>query len=47
MYQEAGHVGKSTFLRSAALAQLMMQAGMFVAAREFRANVATGVFTQY
>jgi len=25
----------------------MMQAGMFVAAREFRANVATGVFTHY
>ncbi len=43
----ANQGGKSTFLRSAGLAQLMMQAGMFVAAREFRANVATGVFTHF
>jgi hypothetical protein len=43
----ANQGGKSTFLRSAGLAQLMMQAGMFVGAREFRANVATGVFTHF
>ena len=39
--------GKSTFLRSLGLAQLMMQAGMFVAAQEFRAEVSAGIFTHY
>jgi DNA mismatch repair ATPase MutS len=39
--------GKSTFLRSAGLAQLMMQAGMFVAARSFSADVCDGIFTHY
>jgi MutS domain V len=39
--------GKSTFLRSVGLAQLMMQCGMFVAARSFRASVSTGVFTHF
>ncbi|HVY57724.1 MAG TPA: DNA mismatch repair protein MutS [Xanthobacteraceae bacterium] len=39
--------GKSTFLRSLGLAQLMMQAGMFVGAEEFRASLASGVFTHY
>ena len=34
----ANQGGKSTFLRSVGLAQLMMQAGMFVAARSFRAG---------
>ena len=37
--------GKSTFLRSAGLAQLMMQCGMFVAAGSFRASVCKRVFT--
>ncbi len=39
--------GKSTFLRSAGLAQLMMQCGLFVAARSYRANVTRGVFTHF
>jgi DNA mismatch repair ATPase MutS len=39
--------GKSTFLRSLGLAQLMMHCGMFVAARRFRADVRDGVFTHY
>ena len=39
--------GKSTFLRSVGLAQLMMQCGMFVAARSFRASVSSGVFTHF
>jgi hypothetical protein len=39
--------GKSTFLRSLGLAQLMMQCGMFVAARRFRADLRDGVFTHY
>ena len=43
----ANHGGKSTFLRSAGLAQLMMQAGMFVPAESFAASVSTGVFTHF
>ena len=43
----ANQGGKSTFLRSVGLAQLMMQAGLFVAARSFRADVASGVFTHF
>jgi DNA mismatch repair ATPase MutS len=39
--------GKSTFLRSLGLAQLMMQAGMFVPADTFSAEVRSGVFTHY
>jgi DNA mismatch repair ATPase MutS len=39
--------GKSTFLRSVGLAQLMLQAGMFVTARSFRSSVCTGVFTHF
>jgi hypothetical protein len=39
--------GKSTFLRSVGLAQLMMQCGMFVAAGSFRASVCQGVFTHF
>jgi len=39
--------GKSTFLRSVGLAQLMMQCGMFVTARSFRASVSSGVFTHF
>ncbi len=39
--------GKSTFMRSVGLAQLMMQAGMFVPAETFSAEVRDGVFTHY
>lgn len=39
--------GKSTFLRSAGLAQLMMQCGMQVAADSFSANVCAGLFTHF
>ena len=47
MITGANQGGKSTFLRSAGLAQLMMQAGMFVAAESFTASVAAGVFTHF
>lgn len=43
----ANRGGKSTFLRSVGQAQLMMQAGMFVAAHSFTANVSDGVFTHF
>lgn len=43
----ANRGGKSTFLRSLGIAQLMMQAGMFVPADSFRAPVRTGVFTHF
>ncbi|MBN2256277.1 MAG: hypothetical protein JW704_00350 [Anaerolineaceae bacterium] len=43
----ANQGGKSTFLRSIGLAQIMMQAGMFVAAEDFHANLCSGVFTHY
>jgi len=43
----ANQGGKSTFLRSIGQAQLMMQAGMFVPATSFCANVCKGLFTHY
>jgi DNA mismatch repair ATPase MutS len=43
----ANQGGKSTFLRSIGLAQLMMQCGMFVPAERFNANLCTGVFTHF
>ncbi|HVA61729.1 MAG TPA: DNA mismatch repair protein [Mycobacteriales bacterium] len=43
----ANQGGKSTLLRSVAVGQLMMQAGMFVAAASFAARVCAGVFTHY
>ncbi len=39
--------GKSTFLRSVGLAQLMMQCGLFVTAQSYRASVARGIFTHF
>jgi hypothetical protein len=39
--------GKSTFLRSVGVAQLMMQCGLFVTARSYRADVARGIFTHF
>ncbi|MGH3198551.1 MAG: MutS-related protein [Streptosporangiaceae bacterium] len=47
MITGANQGGKSTLLRSLGLAHLMMQAGMFVGAQSFRADVRTGVFTHY
>lgn len=47
MITGANQGGKSTFLRSVGLAQLMMQAGMFVAAESFTTSVSTGVFTHF
>jgi DNA mismatch repair ATPase MutS len=43
----ANQGGKSTFLRSIGLAQLMMQCGMFVPAKSFSANICEGLFTHY
>jgi MutS domain V len=39
--------GKSTFLRSVGLAQVMMQAGMFVPAESFSSEICDGVFTHF
>jgi DNA mismatch repair ATPase MutS len=39
--------GKSTFLRSIGLAQLMMQSGMFVGAMSFAANICPNLLTHY
>jgi hypothetical protein len=39
--------GKSTFLRSVGIAQLLMQCGAFVPAQSFRGNVCHGVFTHF
>ncbi|HLY86490.1 MAG TPA: hypothetical protein VKO84_08275 [Gaiellaceae bacterium] len=47
MITGANQGGKSTFLRSVGIAQLMMQAGMFVPATELTASVSTGLFTQF
>jgi DNA mismatch repair ATPase MutS len=43
----ANQGGKSVFLRSIGLAQLMMQCGMFVPAESFCANTCGGLFTHY
>lgn len=47
MITGANQGGKSTFLRSIGLAQMMMQSGMFVPAEEFCANTCDGIFTHY
>ena len=47
MITGANQGGKSTFLRSVGLAQLMMQCGMFAPAAEFRASLCRGVFTHF
>ncbi|HEY7261650.1 MAG TPA: hypothetical protein VH589_09230 [Trebonia sp.] len=39
--------GKSTFLRSVGVAQLMMQCGLFVTAGSYQADVAHGIFTHF
>ena len=43
----ANQGGKSTFLRSLGLAQLMMQCGMFASAESFSSNVCDKLFTHY
>jgi DNA mismatch repair ATPase MutS len=43
----ANQGGKSVFLRSIGLAQLMMQSGMFVPAQSFAANICSGLFTHF
>ena len=43
----ANQGGKSTFLRSIGLSQLMMQCGMFVPAESFCSNICDGLFTHY
>lgn len=43
----ANQGGKSSFLRSVGTAQLMMQAGMFVTAASFGANLCNGLYTHY
>ena len=47
MITGANRGGKSTFLRSLGVGQLMMQCGMFVPAESFHADVRTGVFTHF
>jgi MutS domain V len=39
--------GKSTFLRSVGLAQLMMQCGLFVTAQSYQATAGRGIFTHF
>lgn len=43
----ANQGGKSTFLRSLGLSRLMLQAGMFVTAKQYKADLRDGVFTHY
>jgi len=47
MITGANQGGKSTFLRSIGLAQLMMQCGMFVPAESFHGNLCDGIFTHF
>lgn len=47
MITGANQGGKSTFMRSVGLAQLMMQAGSFVTADAFSSSVCSGVFTHF
>ncbi len=43
----ANQGGKSTFLRSIGLAQIMMQCGMFVSAESYESGIFTGIFTHF
>jgi DNA mismatch repair ATPase MutS len=47
MITGANRGGKTTFLRSMGLAQLMMQCGMFVSAESFSANICRSIFTHF
>jgi DNA mismatch repair ATPase MutS len=43
----ANQGGKTTFLRSIGLAQVMMQCGLFVGADDFKAEICSALFTHY
>jgi len=43
----ANQGGKTTFLRSLGLAQLMMESGMYVPAVSYSSNVSSGIFTHF
>lgn len=43
----ANQGGKTTFLRSIGLSQLMMQCGMYVGARNYRVNICDSIITHY
>lgn len=43
----ANQGGKSTYLRSIGIAQILMQCGLFVPAAFYRANVCDGIFTHF
>ena len=47
MITGANRGGKSTFLRSIGVAQLMMQCGMFVPADSFEGSICSGIFTHF
>lgn len=47
MITGANQGGKSTFLRSIGIAQLMMQCGLFVGAEAFSAELCSALFTHY
>ena len=47
MITGANQGGKSTFLRSIGIAQLLMQCGMFVPADSFTANLSSGIYTHF
>jgi DNA mismatch repair ATPase MutS len=47
MVTGANKGGKTTFLRSVGLSQMMMHCGMFVPAHSFTANLCTGLFTHF
>jgi DNA mismatch repair ATPase MutS len=47
MITGANQGGKSTFLRSVGIAQVMMQCGLFVGADQFRADVREVLFTHF
>ncbi|APZ43088.1 MutS-related protein [Acidihalobacter ferrooxydans] len=43
----ANRGGKSTFLRALGIAQIMLQAGLFITAERFSANLCTRIFTHF
>lgn len=47
MITGANQGGKSTFLRSVGLSQLMMQCGLFVPANSFRASISSALYTHF